>query len=293
MDSETLIVRFDGQQHQVDVQTFAHSVLNFATVIKEANRKVTGSPIEINIKAPEKGSVIVALVTQVVQDPSLLTSAIGPAADVVTVVGGLYGMHAFISGRKIAQTQKEDNSIKISLDDGSTLNVAENVYNIYTTTPAISTGISQHFSALSDDPAVAKFEVTRGNNEKIIEVAKEDYDRLSIKQQIDTENSRKIIESAELHIYKVVFDRTDRKWEFYYKGNRISANITDSNFFQLIDNGEAFAKGDQLSVELQINQVLDETVGIYVNQSYQVLKVIEHIKRSAPLELPFDKTITG
>lgn len=289
MEQETLTVKFDGQEHQVDVQTFAYSVLNFATVIKEANKKVTGSPIEINIKAPEKGSVVVDLITKVVQDPTLI-NGLSTGADVVTVVAGLYGVHKFISGRKIKETKKENGDIKIHLEDGSTMTVAEKVYNIYTTTPAIPNGISQHFSALSDDPAVAKFEVI-SKNEKIIQVDKEDYDRLAIKQQIDTENSRKLVESAELHIYKVVFDKTDRKWEFYYKGNRISANITDENFFKMIDGGEPFAKGDQLRVDLQINQVLDESVGIYVNQSYQVIKVNEHIKRSQPTELPFNKTI--
>lgn len=289
MEQETLTVKFDGQEHQVDVQTFAYSILNFATVIKETNKKVTGSPIEINIKAPEKGSVLVDLVTKVTQDPTLI-SAISTGADVVTVVAGMYGLHKFISGRKIKETKKEDHSIKIHLEDGSTMTVAENVYNIYATTPAIPNGISQHFSALSDDPAVSKFEVIR-KEEKIIEVDKEDYDRLSIKQQIETENSRKLVESAELHIYKVVFDKTDRKWEFYYKGNRISANITDEQFFKLIDGGESFAKGDQLRVDLQINQSIDESVGIYVNQSYQVLKVHEHIKRSEPMQLPFNKTL--
>lgn len=289
MEQETLTVKFDGQEHQVDVQTFAYSVLNFATVIKEANKKVTGNPIEINIKAPEKGSVLVDLVTKVTSDPTLI-NGLSTGADVVTVVAGLYGVHKFISGRKIKETKKENSDIKIHLEDGSTMTVAEKVYNIYTTTPAIPNGISQHFSALSDDPAVAKFEVIR-NNEKIIQVDKEDYDRLAIKQQIDTENSRKLVESAELHIYKVVFDKTDRKWEFYYKGNRISASIADENFFKMIDGGEPFAKGDQLRVDLQINQVLDESVGVYVNQSYQVIKVNEHIKRSQPAELPFNKKI--
>ncbi|MDB5188924.1 MAG: hypothetical protein JWM92_522 [Candidatus Nomurabacteria bacterium] len=289
MEQETLTVKFDGQEHQVDVQTFAYSVLNFATVIKEANKKVTGSPIEINIKAPEKGSVLVDLVTKVTQSPTLL-HGLHTGADLVTVVAGLYGFHKFISGRKIKETKKEDGGITIHLEDGSTMTVAENVYNIYVTTPAISNGISQHFSALSDDPAVSKFEVIR-KEKRIIEVDKEDYDRLSIKQQIETENARRIVESAELHVYKIVFDKTDRKWEFYYKGNRISANITDEDFFKMIDGGESFAKGDLLRVDLQINQSMDESVGIYVNQSYQVLKVHEHIKRLEQAQLPFNKTL--
>lgn len=47
METETLKVRFDGQDHQVDIQTFVYSVLNFSTVVKEANKKNGGGAINI------------------------------------------------------------------------------------------------------------------------------------------------------------------------------------------------------------------------------------------------------
>ncbi len=292
---ETLTVKFDGQNHQVDVQTFANSVLNFATVVKETNRKLEGEPITINIKAPERGSLIVELVTQVASStPSLLSDGnVAYAANLITIVASLYTFHKVKSGKKISSQKKENNFIKIQFDDHSEYNVAENVYNIYTTTPSISTGISQNFSALEDDTAVSKFEVSKGG-EKIIEVERVDFSRLAIKEQFDGDNSKKIIETAaSLHINKIVFDKSDRKWEFYYKGNKISANISDENFYKAIEGGESFAKGDQLKVDLQINQVLDESVGAYANQSYQVVKVHEHIKREEPPELPFGKRISA
>jgi len=290
VEQETLTIKFDGQNHQVDVQTFVYSVLNFTTVVKETNRKNGGAPLNINIKAPEKGSLLVDLVTKAVNNPSLL-SGTTILANTIVIVGSLYGIHKFISGRKTKEVKTEDHSTTITLEDDSTMTIAENVYNIYMTTPAIPDSISKNFSALSEDPAVTNFEVFRNGKEKIIEVAKEDYARMSIKQQIDSENSRIIVEAANLYIYKVVFEKTDRKWEFFHNGNKISANIFDETFFSLIDKGEAFSKGDQLKVDLQITQVFDESIGTHVNQSFAVLKVYEHIKRSEPLELPFNKTI--
>lgn len=290
MEQETLTIKFDGQNHQVDVQTFVYSVLNFTTVIREANKKNNGNPININIKAPEKGSLLVDLVTNTINNPTLLNGG-SILSDTIVIVGALYGLHKFISGKKTKEIKTKDNSTTITLEDNSTLTIAENVYNIYTSTPAIQDGISKNFSALSEDPAVTNFEVTKNGTEKIIEVPKEDYARLAIKQQIETENSRTIVESANLYIYKVVFEKTDRKWEFYYNGNRISANIFDEDFFKLIDKGESFSKGDQLKVDLQVTQIFDESIGTYVNQSHAVLKVYEHIKRSEPLQLPFNKTI--
>jgi len=290
MEQETLTIKFDGQNHQVDVQTFVNSVLNFVIVIKEANKKNGGNPININIKAPKKGSLLVDLVTNAINNPTLLNGTTILASTIV-IVGGVYGLHKFISGKKTKEVKTGNGTTTITLEDNSTLTIADNVYNIYMTTPAISDSISKNFSALSEDPAVTNFEVLRNGKEKIIEVSKEDYARMSIKQQIDTENSRTIVESANLYIYKVVFEKTDRKWEFYHSGDRISANIFDEEFFKLIDKGESFSKGDQLKVDLQVTQIFDESIGTYVNQSHAVLKVYEHIKRSEPMELPFNKTI--
>ena len=290
METEALTIKFNGQSHQVDVQTFVYSVLNFATVVKEANSKSGGNPLNINIKAPEKGSLLVHLVTETVNNPTLLNCT-KLLSGVIVIVGGLYKVHQFISGKKVKEVTAKSGETTITLDDGSTLTIAENVYNIYSGTPAIPDAISKTFSVLSDDPAVTSFEVLRNGNEKIVEVPKSDYARMAIKQQVELSNSRITEEAANLYIYKVVFEKTDRKWEFYHAGNKISANILDEDFFKAIDSGEAFAKGDQLKVDLQITKALDDSIGIYVNQSYAVIKVYEHIKRSEPLELPFDKTV--
>lgn len=290
MEQETLTIKFDGQNHQVDVQTFVYSVLNFTTVIKEANKRNGGNPININIKAPEKGSLLVDLVTNAVNNPTLLNGG-NLLSSAIVITGGLYSLHKFVSGKKTKEIKTQNSETTITLEDNSTLTIAENVYNIYTTTPAIPDSLAKNFSVLSEDPAVTNFEVIRNGQEKIVEVPKEDYARLAIKQQIETENSRIITESANLHINKVVFEKNDRKWEFYHNGNKISANIFDEDFFKKIDGGESFAKGDQLKVDLQVTQVFDESIGTFVNQSYAVLKVYEHIKRLEPPELPFNKTL--
>lgn len=294
MSQETLTVRFDGQNHQVDVQTFAYSVLNLATVIKEANKKLGGRPMQIHVKAPERGSLIVDLIAIATNNPTLIPDSVEFIANAVEIVGSLYGLHRFLAGKKVKQTKKQGEGIVIDLDDGSTMQIAENIYNIYVGTPAIQNGIAENFSALNEDPAVSRFQVTTKNHGEIIDVPREEYPRLAIKQHFETENTRTIIESANLYIYKVVFDKTDRKWEFYYNGNRVSAGISDEDFYRRIDIGEAFSKGDQLKVDLQITQVFEESIGIHVNQSYQVLKVHEHIKRSdPPQELPFNKNLDG
>lgn len=70
-------------------------------------------------------------------------------------------------------------------------------------------------------------------------------------------------------------------------GNKISAKIPDSNFYELIDKEEAFAKGDTLEVDLQIIQKFDESVNTFINKSCQLNKIIRHLSRNEQQKINF------
>ena len=102
-----------------------------------------------------------------------------------------------------------------------------------------------------------------------------DFEAMSIKSDLINENKMFITEIASLHIFKVVFEENN-VWEFYYKGNKIKAQISDKEFFDKINCGESFAKGDILKVELQINQIFDSNINTFINKSFQINRVINH-----------------
>jgi len=114
---------------------------------------------------------------------------------------------------------------------------------------------------------------------------------MSVRNLIIEENQRIILEIASLNIFKVVFEE-NYVWEFYYKGNKIKAQILDKNFFSKIDNGESFAKGDILKVELQINQIYEPTVKTFINKSYKINRVIQHEPRGEQQKLRLDTDFT-
>jgi hypothetical protein len=105
-------------------------------------------------------------------------------------------------------------------------------------------------------------------------------------RDIPDENKRIVEELTKLHIFKLVWDK-DRKWEFLYRGIKISAPIADESFFKLIDKGEHFAKGDSLEVDLHITQIFDNSVNTFINESYLIKKVRKHIRRAEQGSLNF------
>lgn len=86
---------------------------------------------------------------------------------------------------------------------------------------------------------------------------------------------------------RISFDKK-LKWDFYLKGNKITARVNDLDFQKRIDKGESFAKGDVLEVELEIKQKFDPAVNTYINRSYRINRIINHISRTEQSKLDFD-----
>ena len=130
------------------------------------------------------------------------------------------------------------------------------------------------------------FEITDKNEKALVRVDKSEFVDLSQKSEEVEEGERKIVEAATVNVVRVSFEE-NLKWDFYYRGIKISAKIADPSFYELIDKGEAFAKGDVLEVELQINQKFDESVNTFVTKSYQVNKIVRHLSRNEQQKINF------
>lgn len=89
---------------------------------------------------------------------------------------------------------------------------------------------------------------------------------------------RKLNEEATLQLIKVILEKGKRKWEFAWKGIKISAPVSDDKFWDRMARGEVSIKqGDSIKAELQIIQVLDPYSKVFFNESYEIMKVIDYI----------------
>ncbi len=283
-----LRVVYEGQLQQVDAQTFISSLMSLSVLIQEVNRELDPDrKVDLKIVALEPGSFIAGINIHDVQTAvtSLFTNEnVQYAASIVTVVGGILSLKKFLGRDQPANVQTEGNSIQITNQKGSVQYFDNRTYNIYSKNQAVSDSVSSSFAALDEDASVTGFEILDSREQKIFEAERDDFGDLSIKSEVIHSDKKDIIVNADLHLHKVMLER-GRKWEFYYAGNRISAEIIDDNFFNQIDAGESFAKGDILKVELQINKIFDKGVNTFVIHSYIVRRVIKHVPRSEQLSL--------
>jgi hypothetical protein len=286
-------LKFDGQLHQIDANVLINSLIHTTSIIQEVNRYLdTGKKIEIKVKALEKGSFLVhleLLETALDSIKSLFTKENAElAATIVTVFVGLIEVKKFLKGRKPKSIETREEKTKIINEKGDVLIIENATFNIYENSPIVKDALSQNFDAINNDPSITGFEITDKSEKPVIRIEREEFSDLALKSEEISNDERIIKEAATLNIVRLSFEES-LKWEFYYKGNKVSAKIKDPNFYELINKGESFAKGDILEVELQINQKWDESVNTFVNKSYQINKIIRHILRNEQQKFKFEE----
>lgn len=105
-------------------------------------------------------------------------------------------------------------------------------------------------------------------------------DYFEIYESRKLEGDNEVIEEANLEISRAILSRGSRKWEFFWRGVRISAPVLDNEFYdKFFAHDITIAPGDCLVVDLRIIQKEDPDTGILMNQRYEVVKVKEHKPR--------------
>lgn len=284
-----LKIKFDGQVSQIDVNTLINSLLHITNAITEVNNELCKEigeykKIEVKVNAFSSGSFLVHL------------ELIGSIGDIVNqifsrenieylswiagILGSAITLRQFLKSKKPEKIEQSDKtSFVITNTDGGKTVVNQRTYNLYFTNENFQQAITKTFETLENDPSVSGLEITDAQDAPVISVQQDDFKILSTSVEVFQENTKVENDTeARLSVFKIVFDE-GRKWEFYYRGNRISAKVSDEDFFHRINEGEKFAKGDMLVVSLNIHQVYDKTANTFINKHYEVIKVHQHIPR--------------
>ncbi len=285
-------LKFDGQITQIDANILINSLIHTTNAIQDINQYLnSGKNIEIKVKAPEKGSFLIQLnIIETVLDTltNIFTKEnLEVAGIIISILTGSIKLKKFLKGKKPKDIKEEGDNTKITNQEGNVLIIDSITVNIYNKSSVIKDSLSQNFESIQNDPAITAFEITDDKEEPYIRVNREEFQYLTIKSEELNEDEKVITEAATLNIVRLSFEE-NLKWDFYFRGNKISAKIKDPDFYKLIDKGESFSKGDILEVELQTIKKWDESVNTFINKSYQIQKINRHILRGEQQEFEFD-----
>lgn len=280
---EVVRVKFDGQAHQVDLDTFTQVLLNYSTVIHAAAAESGASgDISVSICAVESGSLDVLV--------SIATSGIGGLLDLITdnkdaivsviaVAGGLYGFKQKLAGKgKVIDASKGDGDDVTVFTEGGPVTVNKTVFNVYTEHPEATEAIDRTFERLEEMPEIEGFELSH-DGQTGFRAEQDEFSGIATSCNYDAENTKSVVEnSVTLVVVKPFLGVSKtRKWEFYHNGRKISAPVTDTEFLDGMDR-YSFKVGTRLLGDLEVEKVFMADANTYLDRSYKVIKVHEIIQ---------------
>jgi len=293
-DSKELKIKFDGNSHQIEANTFINVFVNLVSLIQNINIEYDSSQkVEIVINSsPKPGSFILDLIISTSSKLDLISTLfkkdnVDYAASLVTILGGIIGVAQFLKGEKPTKIETFKNgSIKIKNNKGNVTIINKNVYNIFEK-PSVQGPIKSTFETLESDLSITGFDLLDKNENQISHVPREDFIYMTGLQERELQSDEIITdEHAMLNIVSMDWE-LKKKWEFYYLGNKINAKIKDQYFADDIKNGKPFRMGDSLEVEMEIRKQFDGVINTYVNKSYTITKIVNHHPRPDQIKLDF------
>ena len=274
---EEIVLHFGGELKKINAYTLASSLVSIADALKEANSIINpGYEIEVLVEAFGEGSFRAKIKTAC----NGLNNIFTPAR-LEQVAVGIFT--AFIFQHTLApdcehKVNVDDTQVIIEQGDKKII-IPKSVYDAQKEvekSERFRKSVSQTFEAVEKDSNITEFGLTKHIEDKTpdIIIPRERFYLLSQPIEID-EPQREIQEVADLQIKRAILERSKRKWEFIWRGIKISAPVLDDHFYtDFFAHKVTIAPGDSFEVVLKIYQ-----------SRYEVTKVNRHIPRYTQADL--------
>ena len=278
---DRFVLYFDSPHRQINAYALATSLNGLADAVRSANAVVNpGHYVEVVVETLIDGSFQAVVRTIYEKTRDLLSNEAAKA-----IIYGIISTHiyevAFKSDDPPVITANSDEVI-IEFSKEKII-VPRDVYEakkLLEKSERFTFGVNRIFHGAQLDQSVRGLGLKIEIDESTPQVCIPRENFAFFDSRGDMEGSREVIEYATLEISRAILERGRRKWEFYWRGMRISAPVLDVSFYDRFFAHEIMiAPGDGLRVVLRVTQIAAPDTGIFMNTHYEVVEVIEHIPR--------------
>lgn len=291
---DSFVIYFGAEAKRINAYTLASTLSNFADAAKAANELINpGYEVEIVVEALGGGS-FKATIRSIYRGASNLFSNQTLKGIVIGVISNYIFQHTLAPNSEVKVIVE---TAEVIIQQGNTKIVVpreiHEASRAMEQVPRFVSGVQKAIQAVESDPSITSLGFMKNltDKEPQIQIPRDRFSLMTnCHKPVDEPDTREIIETTEIQILRAILERsTKRRWQFVWGGVRIPAPVIDTSFFQRFTEHEiTIAPGDRLKVQLRIKQRKAEDTGIYINESYDVLTVLEHIPRvqQPPLKAP-------
>jgi len=282
----TLVMKFNKDDHQIDVDTYVSVLGALSIIAKEVNyRKNSNSDIQLNIVAHKEGSFDSVIEFVCVTAP-LLIQYTPMVIDIINTIIELYKIKRLSDQIDPTKTQSiEDNKVQLFNNNGEGILVVNNVTNnIYNNNQSVHDAMASSFSKINEDETITGFRMS--SKDEDVNFDRSEFSAMAKKVTIEPQEAEDQVKAATLVIVKPILEKSHNKWTFYLSGNSINADIKDETFLNEVEKGErSFRSGDRLMVELQIRSEYNDVYKVFIPKSYTILKVKNHLTADEAVQM--------
>lgn len=289
---ESVVLHFGGPLKRINAYTLASSLVAIADAAKEANEIINpGYSVEVVVEAFGGGSFRAKIKT-IYKGVNNLFSTQTLKAIAIGVISSYVYQHTLAPDVEIKI--KVDNELVIIEQNDKQIIIPRSVHDALKEvekSKKFSQEISRAFEAIQSDEQIESFGFTKNLDDKTptIEVPRQKFPMFAVLPESQV-SDRIIEELAELQISKAILERSKRKWEFSWRGVKISAPILHQQFYNdFFAHKIKIAPGDILEAKLKIYQTREPESGIFINTKYEITEVISHKPRSIQSSINFSE----
>ena len=288
MASESIILHFGKRPHELDARTLIGSLGSMENALRAiATDTPPSASLRIKVRTFQSGSfeIPVEIVEIMGAGALALTSPDWPGAkESIKVLVDLIKVSLAARGKEPIEKSRSGNTVTIKGSNNVNVTVDQKTLNIYLSGSEAVEALKSTFQAIESDREVKSFTILDKKRKPLIKVTRRSFPYVS-RQKIERKaEQQKTSERVTLTVFKVVFD-DGYKWEFYYRGIKISAQLLDGKFLKQVRAGMRFGRGDALEVDLEIVKVFDDTVQLFGNKAYYIRTVHRVLPRNSQPEL--------
>lgn len=280
-------IEFGGDSHEIDLNTLLVSLMNFSNVMSEVQQALApDTQMNIKVRPPQNGSFLIDMLISapdaVAHTASLITrDNISLVENIVSGLVGMIDLKKHLMGDRPARIYpgNEGNQVIVENSNGNTFHIDHRVYNIYNSNPNVDASLTKAFQAIESDTAIESVGIKDNEGRALTKVVNDEFKLMSVANGSTAPVDKRDIykERVNIRAIKLTFE-DGAKWGFVYDGNKITAGITDPGFWEAVEKNESFSKGDTFLVDLKISQQFDPSINEYLNKSYEVVRVLDHIR---------------
>jgi hypothetical protein len=294
MEEQSLKIVYDGENLKsglIPVKELAPSLIAFAEALESAFSLLNNEQqLKIYVKSDfEKGSFKVNLLLELLPLQNLL-NLLAPLtfsnlSDFINIFTNVINFILNLKNRKIENAKPSENNITIYVSDGATLVITKEVFEVYMNID-VRKSIKEVVKPLAKGD-IENFKIISYDNKALVQVSKEqsayfDIDGKQMEEKLNDSTFEKIYSLVSISF------KEDNKWRLNDGANTIYATMLDHDFLAQIDKGTiSFAKPDLIKAEMRVVQT--RSIDNILKTEYEILKVIELIKPSQQLEIPFEE----